>query len=328
MSKPLLSIIVPVYNAEDYLSETLNSVIDEKNNSDMEIILINDGSSDSSLKICEEYSKNYSFIKLISQKNQGQSVARNVGIKHATGSWVTFVDSDDLVRKDYLSEMRRLIKNVNKNDIIMFRVKDFDKLAEIESDLSNETKLPIKRISKSEGMYQLTVKKGKNYLVNKVFPMHIVKDILLPIGRRYEDLAVVYKYFERAANIYTCEEELYFYRQRVGSTTHLKTKDKLAKRNLMEDSIKSRKEQLNFFKRKNYEKAFQSALFYYMLDKLQYLIVTDKYKLGRNEEYRNSQNFIRTYQPTLKRDGKFYIILGIYKVNPWLIRQMYKFIYR
>ncbi len=87
------SVIVPVYNSEEYLAKCLDSIITQEGN--FELILVNDGSTDNSLKIMQEYAKNYKNIVLINQENQGVSVARNQGIKAAKNKYVTFIDSDD-----------------------------------------------------------------------------------------------------------------------------------------------------------------------------------------------------------------------------------------
>ncbi len=102
------SVIVPVYNVKQYLKGCLDSLVNQTC-SDKEIILIDDGSTDSSGKICEEYAKKYDFIKVIHQKNQGLSGARNTGLKIAKGKWICFVDSDDWVDTDMLEKLQGYI---------------------------------------------------------------------------------------------------------------------------------------------------------------------------------------------------------------------------
>lgn len=109
-----LSIIVPVYNTEEYLKECLDSVTPQLTD-DMEVILVNDGSTDGSQKICEEYQEKYSQVRLINQQNQGSSVARNTGIHEAVGDYLLFLDSDDFIAT---SVLRDLIQFANNQDII------------------------------------------------------------------------------------------------------------------------------------------------------------------------------------------------------------------
>jgi glycosyltransferase involved in cell wall biosynthesis len=96
---PLISIIIPVYNVEKYLSECLDSIMNQTF-SDIEIICINDGSTDNSLAYLEKYSQKGSRVIVINQENKGQAVARNIGIKAAKGKYVLFVDSDDWIAQN------------------------------------------------------------------------------------------------------------------------------------------------------------------------------------------------------------------------------------
>src|SRR5690606_2914769 len=116
-----ISVIIPVYNASLYLSRCVDSLVDAIiPNSTVEIILINDGSTDNSLAICKEYANKYGFIKVFDQNNQGPSAARNLGIQNATGDWIVFVDSDDYVEKNYFE---RIITEINTHidiDIFVF----------------------------------------------------------------------------------------------------------------------------------------------------------------------------------------------------------------
>lgn len=103
-NSPLLSIIIPIYNAEKYIEQCLNSITSLKM-TDFEVILIDDGSEDNSNAICERFSSIDKRFKLIKQENSGPSVARNKGIENATGKWISFVDADDWVDKDYAKEL-------------------------------------------------------------------------------------------------------------------------------------------------------------------------------------------------------------------------------
>lgn len=112
---PLFSIIIPVYKTERYLKECLESVLQQEVN-EIEIICVDDGSPDGSATILEEYQKKDSRIKIVTQENQGLSVARNTGIKHATGEYILFLDSDDLYQSNALSIIK---EEVEKQDLEM-----------------------------------------------------------------------------------------------------------------------------------------------------------------------------------------------------------------
>ena len=100
----LVSVIVPVYNSEKYLCECIGSILSQTFN-DFEIILVDDGSNDNSGRICEEFAKDHSFIRVIHQKNKGQSAARNAGVRAAKSDLLCFIDSDDIVHPDMLRAM-------------------------------------------------------------------------------------------------------------------------------------------------------------------------------------------------------------------------------
>lgn len=115
-----ISFVIPVYNCQKYIGRCLESILNSifKDN---EIILVNDGSKDGSLKVCESYSKNFSNIRVLSQENKGASTARNVGLSAATGDYIWFVDADDFLRLNDLILLDDYIEKYNMPDIIMFK---------------------------------------------------------------------------------------------------------------------------------------------------------------------------------------------------------------
>lgn len=104
MRKPLISVIVPVYNNEKYVNRCIDSILNQTH-TNLEVILVNDGSTDKSFKICEDWAKKDQRVKIINQKNAGTSNARNQGIKQATGDYVSFVDNDDWLRPEMYETM-------------------------------------------------------------------------------------------------------------------------------------------------------------------------------------------------------------------------------
>ncbi len=113
---PKFSIIVPVYNVEKYLKKCLDS-IKKQTFKDYEVIIVNDGTKDNSMNIAKEYN-----FKIVNQKNSGLSVARNTGVKHATGEYLIFLDSDDYIEKDLLKEINKSLKN--NPDLVRFQIKE------------------------------------------------------------------------------------------------------------------------------------------------------------------------------------------------------------
>lgn len=120
----ILSVIIPIYNAEKYLQDTLESIINQSVFGDLEVILINDGSTDNSMRICNQFANLYANIKIIVQNNKGVSVARNSGLNSASGKYVTFLDADDLIDSDLYENELKLIQNCNADIAIV----DFKKV--------------------------------------------------------------------------------------------------------------------------------------------------------------------------------------------------------
>lgn len=118
-SKDLISVIVPVYNVEKYLPKCLESIINQTYKN-LEIILVDDGSTDNSAKICNEYAKNDNRIKVYYKANGGQGSARNYGMKIAKGEFVTFIDSDDYIAEDLCEYLLKFLKQ-NQLDVAMIQ---------------------------------------------------------------------------------------------------------------------------------------------------------------------------------------------------------------
>lgn len=122
MNDVLISFIIPVYNSEKYLANCLSSIINQ-NNQAIEIICVNDGSTDTSGEILKDFQENYPFVKVFTQKNQGITGARNTALQHAVGKWLCFVDNDDIIAENAVEVISR---HVDENsDIIYFDFKPF-----------------------------------------------------------------------------------------------------------------------------------------------------------------------------------------------------------
>ncbi len=122
----LFSLIVSVYQIEDYIGQCIESLISQCKK-DCEIIIINDGSTDKSGEIAEEYTKKYKYIRVIHQENRGLSAARNTGIHHAEGTYCIFVDGDDMLCEDALDSLRKcIIQNTQTPEIIIHRRRQID----------------------------------------------------------------------------------------------------------------------------------------------------------------------------------------------------------
>ena len=142
-----VSVIVPVYNAEKYLHRCIESIINQTLNG-IEIILINDGSTDNSLNICKQYEEIDPRIKVIDKENSGPSASRNIGIENANGEYITFVDSDDWIELDMLENLYNKVKQFNSPMIISNYFKNYTDKEVINCLNIKENCLDKKKINK------------------------------------------------------------------------------------------------------------------------------------------------------------------------------------
>ena len=209
-----VSIIIPVYNVERYIDNCLKSLINQTYKN-IEIILVDDGSSDESYRICENYSKEYSFIKLFHKKNGGPSSARNYGIEKATGEYICFVDSDDYVSEKY-------IENLLIDDFDL----SFGGLVDVCGDKKIERPV-CSEIQKyyDKDMYVKLLENSENDLFNspccKLFKKSIIErnniryDESLHMG---EDLIFNINYLKYCNSLVMIPDCLYFYNRDIGSS--------------------------------------------------------------------------------------------------------------
>ena len=186
----LVSIVVPVYNRHKYLGTCLKSILNQTYQN-LEIILVDDGSTDDSLKICQRYAKEDSRIKVIAQDNLGVSVARNKGLMAATGTYLMFVDSDDTVSPDHCQKAVAVIENT-KADICCM---GYTKIHETGKKMTDVRDYPLGVISKAQAM-KIVI--DDSYLWDKVYKTSLVQKFKFPEKKLYEDVYVVYKVFEEA----------------------------------------------------------------------------------------------------------------------------------
>lgn len=206
-----VSIIIPVYNVEDYLAQCVDSVISQTYNN-LEIILVDDGSTDGSPKICDEYVKNDDRVKVHHKPNGGLSSARNCGLKLATGSYVAFIDSDDYVDKEYIETLLReaLLYNASIS-VCGYR--------EVNANKNYTQQLPVNETTnKIDAIRSLLIQPDGYKVVtwNKLYDVNLFmkNNIEFPPGKIHEDNYTTYKLMYFSENIVYINRALYNYRQR------------------------------------------------------------------------------------------------------------------
>ncbi len=209
-----VSIIVPIYNVENYVEKCLKSLVGQSLK-DIEIICIDDGSIDNSLKIVNLYAKSDERIKVLTQTNQGQSVARNNGIKIARGEFIGFVDADDWVDDEYFEKLYNAAVRFNCDIACAgFRKSKFSK-GRIRKKFTKYNVLKnIEDKVKADNLPQ------DNYIWNKIYSREkfLKNNFTFPAGRYFEDVAILIKILYFLGDMVTVPDTYYHYRKRGGST--------------------------------------------------------------------------------------------------------------
>ena len=237
----LVSIIIPVFNVQLYLAEALDSVV-KQTYENLEIIIVDDGSTDGSGKICDEYAKRDRRIIVIHQENKGLSAARNAGLDIMTGSVVAFLDPDDAYCHNYISSMMEVMDR-EKVDLVICKYTTHytDQRMSWECDKNINTSPQI-----SQGKYNRNIvlraladgKVGFN-VWNKLYKGYLWKDIRFPVGHVYEDIDTIFRIIDLCKTIYVMNNPLYLYRKRQGSITERYTFDYLNDWNLAQADFES-----------------------------------------------------------------------------------------
>ena len=213
----MISVIVPVYNVEEYLEECLESIRQQtfteyQTYTDIEVILVNDGSTDSSKEICERFCQADNRFKLINQENQGQSVARNRGVKESVGQFIMFVDSDDVINTNVLEVLLPYMKtDVDIVECRMTRKKE-------EFFLNKTSTIVFEGNSKEAILNCIAFKEVKYCAFKKLYRREIVQKIPFLEGYIYEDVFTGINYLKHIRKIVVIDYIGYYYRVRANST--------------------------------------------------------------------------------------------------------------
>ena len=216
-----VSVIIPIFNAEDYLEDCLDSIVNQtfKN---IEIICVNDGSTDDSLKILKKYQSEDNRIIIYNQENQGSSSARNVGLKNSKGKYIYFIDSDDYLEETALEKLVNISEEKNL-DMVMFQLINVDdETKEIYTtpsyDMVKLDEIPHDEIFNykqlGEDLFYLSVS-----VVGKFFKKSLIKDVRFSEGLIFEDNLFMLMIIFNAERIYFYRKHLYYRRRHLNSVT-------------------------------------------------------------------------------------------------------------
>ncbi|MBM6777640.1 glycosyltransferase [Collinsella tanakaei] len=209
-----VSVVVPVYNVERYLADCLESLLCQSY-SNLEIILIDDGSTDKCGQICDSYSCHDDRVVVIHKDNAGLSSARNTGTSIAHGEWLVYVDSDDVVHRDYIKELLYAATSTG-SDVACCLHQSFSHKSEVFADKAVNANV-ISLSGEQAAIEMFSLRKIYPSAWGKLARTELWKSIAFPEGRRFEDLPVIWKILAYSHKVVSIQEPLYFYRRRAGS---------------------------------------------------------------------------------------------------------------
>lgn len=311
---PKLSIVVPVYKVEDYLKECVDSILNQSFK-DFELILVDDGSPDSCPKLCDDYSKLDSRVKVIHKSNGGLSSARNAGMRVAKGDYISFIDSDDYLDLDTYNKVFSIIAKEQADVVIFGRCYVYEDNRKV--------------VREKQGIYKVMTGAEATALMNtsllgyydvaawdKVYKRSLFDGIEYPEGKLSEDWYTTYKVFARAQKVAYDSKPLYYYRQRGGSITH--------NARVNYDAIYASKEVLDFVKKEQPE-FLREAIFSYVyatIGVMDNLIEQQNIDKVEIKKIRNSiEKYYKTVlrYPGLRGKRKVQLFLAIKATNIYIL---------
>lgn len=323
LEKINVSFVVPVYNVEKYLRHCIDSIL-MQSSINMEIILINDGSTDKSLNICRDYANKYEFIKIIDKKNEGVSVARNLGIKYSTGEYICFMDGDDYYCDNFAKKFYDICMK-NELDIIRGQYKIYDE--DKKRTIDNYKEIPyINTLLSGRNFLDLSIKNNSNEVVPWLgfFKRKFLLDnnIFFPEGIAYEEDQLFFIKALLATNCNIIQTSTYFYTyvKRKGScTAHPKITN-------IEDACYITKKEIEFID--SLELELQIKMSAYIYASWSFFQVTTLYgRLSKKDQqliYKKIPSEIMDHAikyPTSKKN-KYKVIL--FKYFPFIYTKLYK----
>lgn len=217
----LITVIVPVYNVEKYLEKCVDSILNQTYKN-LEVVLVDDGSTDNSGNLCEDIKKRDGRIKVIHKENGGLSDARNYGINAARGKYIGFIDSDDYIEPDmFESLMRNMIENDADISVCAYDMVYPDKVDIIAEDTG------VQVYTTDEAFKVLLHRNNIGVIAcNKLINIELLQEVRFPLGRHFEDINTTYKIIDKANKVVYDPRPLYHYIQRVDSINGVNFKKK------------------------------------------------------------------------------------------------------
>ena len=246
----IVSVIIPVYNVADYIYRCLWSVTNQTY-TNLEIIVVDDGSTDSSGEICDEFAKNDDRIKVIHKKNGGLSDARNVGIENCRGEFVSLIDGDDIICQSFIQILYETIIKTGADmactEMLCFYDAEENRLLDYWND--NKVDNYVSNIFFGEELIEMSLYHQRSVVgaPQKLYRKKMFDKVRFPVGKYYEDFVTTYLFFEEANRVAIIDKKLYGYRMRNNSIMNQpfneRKMDCIWAIKFIEDYFKSRKVQ-------------------------------------------------------------------------------------
>lgn len=249
--EPKISVVIPIYNVEKYLDRCILSVVNQKY-VNLEIILVDDGSTDSSGQICDLWERKDKRIVALHKENGGLSDARNFGMERASGDLISFVDSDDYIEEGFFSRLYAVMSKYNADIVECNSVMFYGETCSnyVISD-------KVVEFSAEDALRELIMQRQFRQTVwNKLYRRNLVTEIF-PVGKINEDEYWTYKIFANSDKIAHLDDELYFYFQREDSIMHRKYDVRRI------DGVNAQEERMIFLKDK-YPSLYSVSILYYL----------------------------------------------------------------
>lgn len=331
----MVSVIVPIYNVSDYLEEAIISIL-RQTYKNLEVILVDDGSTDNSAQIIEKFVCTDNRVKCIHQKNQGLSAARNTGLNNSKGNYIFFFDSDDVLHPQAL-EILLDVMIENRADVV------------ICSHCLGEN-VDVKWTSKSFSNMKYEIKDGRSWIIDnvlysddyssvdlccawgKLYKRKYLEGLSFPVGKLREDEYTTYKLLYKGKKVAYYKQPLYFYRKRIGSIM-----DHKSDKNYI-DCYEALNERIHYFEYRDEELCNISKLkclmyLYSTIKELHnqrkkrkkiYKYFVEEYKKNYKKYYKNIKNYVTkkqiikylmAYKSSISRSFLFKIIMSESKIK-------------
>lgn len=321
MNQELISIIVPVYNIKDYLPRCVES-LRKQTYENIEILLVDDGSTDGTGELCDELALQDARIRVFHKDNGGSSSARNLGITHAKGAYLAFVDSDDYVSEEMYA---LLYEGLQKYKVKVAQI-GRDELAEDGSRLPDICVPPktAELITEKAFLTELLMHRGDCSFCTKLFIRELFEKNRFPVGALNEDFRLLIEMLPQIQSILSLPQQTYHVFYRMGSNTRTKTGFSRVYEDIVENA-----DWVSTLVERQYPELSEYALRFAVFQRIEYMLHVPIYLMnGKNEMYKSIVHFLRANwwkgmgNKYLTKKNKCY--LSIFAFAPKVARQIHK----